>query len=1099
MSKETYTNPKTKESVILDTNDVDFEKKRANLETRGYEWERPEADPNVDTLDATIAGTQDVQKRRAPVKPNIETVPGPSYDRPAVANPERDISGGLSLDETLRNLYGPKTASPIPAKPVPASPVPTAVPATARPTAAPATPSPAPSPSPSPVATAAPTPTARPTAQPTAVPTTQPRWPTPAPIQPETKSTPLSGVTMPTDETITPSGLFYGQQGSTGFERPQMGMPQDNFPKGDITPLPNPEIDPALLEGMPESEVQKASKIKLGEQLVDPTATPASAAETLKDPTKSLAEIASQVGAGSVTPDSLKLDTQAIKNFGVNDKTVHQGGQPSVAAPQPQKSPSLDTGAMENFGVNERTLNPITQPEAPTAFQPQEALAADSEERGANWLASHEVDLGGKSLRENVPASPFAGQGQQRINLDIPNPLTDIADPASTGEPPAVPASQSTGTPTGTPPAVPTSPTGLVTSATGNYGVNDRTAPGASPSWDPAKRVHDFLGLGGDTSKTREMAVSTQGQWNDYDPAAKRQADEAFYTAKNQGDLGVNDIEGRLSRIDSNRYNRAAQLAESRGVALEQYMQGLNRNEKKSFIDTIIRSLGQILVGGYDLMSGPKTAAASQYYKGPEAYDKKGADALELQKYGEKIKSAEATEKDISSVETASIDNKKLLEDLRGKVNNDVFRMANDLVKLTQVTMSNGVNRNEITAGYLQLLADKNTFEYALEKMKAEFRLQQAIQDGITRSANARTMAQSKTQTQENVKKDDKEVKKTVSVEAVDKAVNTLNTGESRIASVLSNGQFKTMAAPKVALAEANKLFEAFKANPNDVNRDAYRSSIGRYHNSIRDALKQGVFLHADPKVRTSMNNELDTALNLYYGASARDPSHPFYLEGPEKGLLKMSAYAAAQREEALNGRPSSIITAETGTTEGTSEQNKKGATVNTKTSQKVDTGDTGAGSPAQGPGSATPTQGPAVPGSATPTQGPAVPGSATPTQGPTPTRTATPAKPIDVKLQTRLRELKQVTKKGLLTAEQRAEVARYLQDPAAKKMWDTLTVPPAARPTQGPTPAKPTAIPTQKADPAARLKELQGFMKSRPLTPAEKAEAAALLKVKTK
>ena len=157
------------------------------------------------------------------------------------------------------------------------------------------------------------------------------------------------------------------------------------------------------------------------------------------------------------------------------------------------------------------------------------------------------------------------------------------------------------------------------------------------------------------------------------------------------------------------------------------------------------------------------------------------------------------------------------------------------------------------------------------------------------------------------------------------------------------------------------------------------------------------------------------------------------------------------------------------------------------------------------------------VPGSATPTQGPTPTGTATPAKpvvAPSPKPTvakptvvlppaaqpvAAPAKPIDVKLQTRLRELKQVTKKGLLTAEQRAEVARYLQDPAVKKMWDTLTVPsvpsaPAARPTQGP-----TATPTQKADPAARLKELQGFMKSRPLTPAEKAEAAALLKVKTK
>jgi hypothetical protein len=896
-----------------------------------------------------------------------------------------------------------------------------------------------------------------------------------------------------------------------------MGMPQDNFPKGDITPLPNPEIDPALLEGMPESEVQKSSKIKLGEQLVDPTATaaPETSQEALKDPTKQLAEISSQVGAGSVTPEALKIDTQAMRNFGVNDKTVPQGGQPSVAAPQPQKSPSLDTGAMENFGVNERTLNPITQPEAPTAFQPQEALATDSEGRGADWLAAHETDLGGKSLRESVPASPFAGQEQQRVNLDIPNPLMDIVDP-STGNPPAVPASQSMGTPAGTPPAVPTSPTGLDTSSTGNFGVNDRTAPPQAP-WDPAKRVQDSFGLTGDTSNIKDLKFTTQGQWKDQDPVAVLEQQNAYETMKNQGRLGVDSIESQLGRMDKSRYDRASQLAEARGVALDQYMQGLNRNERKSFVDTIIRSLGKILVGGYDLMSGPKTAAASQYYKDPEAYDKKGADALEMQKYGEKIKSAEATEKDISSVETASIENKKMLEDLRGKINNDVFRMANDLVKSTELLMNSGVDRSHITAGWLQMLKDKENAEYALEKMKAEHRLQQSIQDGITRSANAKTMAESNARKQAVSTEDNKKVERKLPVEAVDKAVNTLTSGESKIVFLFKKGEYRTNAGQQKALAESNKYFEAFKANPTPENREAYRASIARYHGAIREALTHGVFLDQEPKNRAAMNSQLDEALNLYYGASARDESHPFYTDGPEKGLLKMSAYAQAQREEAIAGRPSYIITVGNDTTEGTSNKESKEVTQTKRTQTKGDNA-APAEAPAQGPGTpmVTPDAGTVTP-MVTPTQG-----SGTPAGTPTPAKTAvapspkptvakpavvlpaaeqkpaTPAKPLDAKLQNRLRELKQVTKKGLLTPEQRAEVSRYLADPAVKRLWDTLSVPsaPAARPTQGPTPAaQGTAKPAAPAqDIRARLLELQAKMKAKTATPAEIKEAKDLI-----
>jgi hypothetical protein len=262
------------------------------------------------------------------------------------------------------------------------------------------------------------------------------------------------------------------------------------------------------------------------------------------------------------------------------------------------------------------------------------------------------------------------------------------------------------------------------------------------------------------------------------------------------------------------------------------------------------------------------------------------------------------------------------------------------------------------------------------------------------------------------------------------------------------------------------------------------------------------------------MNSQLDEALNLYYGASARDEAHPFYTEGPEKGLLKMSAYAQAQREEAIAGRPSYIITVGNDTTEGTSNKESKEVTQTKRTQTKG--GNDAPGTPAevpQGPGTPTvsPTQGSGTP-TVIPTQGSGTPAGSTPSSAkpvvpaqkpaivltPAEQKPAAPAKPIDAKLQTRLRELKQVTKKELLTPEQRVEVSDYLKDPAVKKLWDTLSVPsaPAARPTQGPTPAaQGTAKPASPAqDIRARLLELQAKMKAKTATPAEIKEAKDLI-----
>jgi hypothetical protein len=90
------------------------------------------------------------------------------------------------------------------------------------------------------------------------------------------------------------------------------------------------------------------------------------------------------------------------------------------------------------------------------------------------------------------------------------------------------------------------------------------------------------------------------------------------------------------------------------------------------------------------------------------------------------------------------------------------------------------------------------------------------------------------------------------------------------------------------------------------------------------------------------------------------------------------------------------------------------------------------------------------------------------PTPAPTPQAKAIPPTPIDGKLAARLRELKEVTKRGNLSSEQRAEVAEYLKDPNVKRIWDTMSIP-SARPA-APAPAKPSMTPEQAQAEIAKL-----------------------------
>jgi hypothetical protein len=1104
MSKETYVNPKTKEAVTLDTNDPDFERKRQNIESRGYEWQRPsdnESDAEGDYYSPTISGQgRVIPKKQGPIK-NIETVPGPSYNKPAELRPEGDMGGGTDFEGMLKNLYGQPPATPTAAP----TATPTATPTT-RPTAAPA-----PSPLPTPQRTPAPAPTSVPLSSDISTiygeRDENVGGPTPTPV--------------PTVEPFTVNK----QQGNTGFDRPQTGLPGEPQPQGEITPLPNPDWDRRLLEQEPETK--KIENIKLGEQLVDPTATPMGTGDTfesLKDPTQSLAEMSSQIGAGAVTPEALKLDTSAMQNFGVNQKTVPQGGQKQgqQLAQPPTPTSALDTGAMNNFGQRKRPTE-LDLGVTPPSNEP--APVTDGGYVGPEWAIAHERDLGGMSNQQPIPKSPMGqapGQPQEpRINLDIP-PDSAIIDTQNNFGARKVPTEGDLGTGAQAPGqrfSEPLAPgqgpvelgqgqapgLGLDAGATENFGVNSRTVPGQVPGgqgplamgqgqgaqapggapgqWDPEAQARALTASPTDTSNVKGLTESTQTQFRKQDPLAVQEQQRAYETSKNQGQLGVDDIESRISRMEKSRYDRAEKLAESRGVALEEYMTGLNRNERKAFMDTIVRSLGKILVGGYDLVSGPKTAAASAYYKGPEAYDQKAADARELAKYGAKVKTAEEQEKDFSSAEDTALQNKRALEDLRGKVNNDVFRMAQDLVKSTEVLATIGVNRDMITAGMLQLLKDRANDAYALERLKQEMELQRSIQKSVSTGANAKAYAEGRTkqQAQEVKKTDEKVEERKIDAKEIDFKTSTLNNGHTVLSEILDNSAYKSRADPQKALVRAEEAFNAYRANPTPETKDAYLTAMMGYENEIKKSLSAGVRFSGDAKTQVEKTKKLEDGLVLYRSYIPNDPNHPLLTLGPRNGYRKMSEWAAQQRNEALAGNPS-IHTPGGSVRESTGNENlqKKSATETSKISGKGPAPDSGA--PAEGAPvepTATPTETPTQTPTGTPTPTPTASSTVLPEPSVTPTKTATPAGKPPAK----------PVKKPVAQPTARTGINR----PIGEILGGLFG---GGQPAPTETPAR-TAAPatTQtKQQVAARLTALRAKAKTTKLTPQEIQEAKVLL-----
>lgn len=1062
-----YIDPKTNQMIVLDDTDPQFQKKRTNLESRGFEYTR------TDSYNPTIMGQGGIEKRLPPIQKNIPTDPGASYSEPPVARPERPLSG----ESDILKMFREQQQAPV---------TPSAT----------ATPAPTPKAPVTPTATPAPLPTAKPTAAPVApAPTRAPATEgvvVPRPAQPTAASVP----------TVPPISL--PQQGNMGDARPKTGRQMDGAPDLSlITPVPGQWQGDPRMNALPE-----AQPVQLGEQLTDPTLTPKEPDqfEALKDPTEALAETATRMRQGDVTPESLGLDTSAMQNAGINPKTVPQKTAPGQAAP---------IGAIDSL-----------QSKSPGGTK---TLNAPGQAEGII-----EQDLGGMSDQQPVPKSPFT-EGSA-TPAPVPGASAAPFDPRRQQPtefeggipPPSIRSAQPKGgsfnnfgewkQPTefegGIPPidsaapvTQPAKPLSLDTSAMENFGVNERTvgsgqtdggapAMGGGEPGSPSGASGGGSGAGGvsgarqgglsipsDTSNLKGLNTSAKTQSTSYDEVDKQALRERMGAAQN-ADLGLGDLERRLSQADQDRFDRTAELAKSRGVALENYMAGLDRNERKAFISTIVDSIGKILVGGFDLAGGPKTSSISQFYKGVTPYDKKGADALEQQKYGAVLKKIDDDESSIQEAEASWMKNKEMIENMRGRINNDLFRMALENLNLSKVLIDQGYTADYLTDGFWKLMDQTQNNAVAMEKLKAANELQlQIIRDA---AANSRSATQAKiaadavkrtqTQTQD---KEKTENKKDVKVRQYDqKEMESTKKGFADAGADHATIRSKAKALPSEWNRYNNTVmpaWENFKKNPEDpAARKAYLDAIEEGNRQLIAMSRYPALAKDFEKKRDAMASQW----NRYHTRARIDPNHPYFQYGPIDAFDMMGQYAIEQANKALNDQESMYTPGGTdtkevgeGTKEGEERRVNEAGMVDRPqpalpAEQATPSGEgaasssepptpTPVGTPTAQPGviAPRPKVTPAVP--ATPVK-PVVPTAPAPV--PAPQAKATPPTPIDGKLEARLRELKQVTKRGNLSSEQRAEVAEYLKDPNVKHIWDTMSVPSARPATPAPTAAPVTA-----------------------------------------
>jgi hypothetical protein len=464
---------------------------------------------------------------------------------------------------------------------------------------------------------------------------------------------------------------------------------------------------------------------------------------------------------------------------------------------------------------------------------------------------------------------------------------------------------------------------------------------------------------------------------------------DAQQYGKNQGRGGVDELLSRLNTEDESRFSRAAKLADARGAAFDKYMQGLDKNEQASFISTIVNSLGKILVGGFDLATGPKTASVSQFYKGPEQFDKKAADASEKGRYDAGLQRLNEDEKSIQDAEKNYMDSRMALEELRGKVNGDVFNMASRITDLTKKAYQQGHDVDYITKGMLGVLAQGHNYEMQMEELKGFYRLAEATINGdqaaIVAAMNSKAMVDAaKWQKTNNV--EDKKVT-TRKIDLNQPAFANSRNAASAATDILGHPSFKNVTESQLIkqVSDVDNAFKAYVANKNPQTLDGYLRALQTWKAATYAALNEGnsgytIFRGQDNATKKKSLDNLSNILDFYIQGIRRDSvgnQHPLLTKG-YAGLQDLSQFVNDEQTKLLQTGKSDFFalpedhTIGNTVTEG-AKVDFKGPSPNGSAQQQ----------PSPSPAPATPTPG-ATPG-ATPSAKPTLPPKpATPAPKPT-------------------------------------------------------------------------------------------------------------------
>jgi hypothetical protein len=529
-------------------------------------------------------------------------------------------------------------------------------------------------------------------------------------------------------------------------------------------------------------------------------------------------------------------------------------------------------------------------------------------------------------------------------------------------------------------------------------------APAANPMGD--------IGELAKADRVKSLSQTTQEQEKAYDPAAMSTMVDSANESKRLQEQGLADTQSEMADINAQRYSRAARLAEARGAAFDNYTKGLNENEKNAFMSAIINSLGKILVGGFDLMTGPKTAGASQYYKDPTPFDKKEADALEKQKYDTFVKMEEDIEQDQQGAEDLTMKNRKALEDMRGKVSDATYAKAKAMVELSEKVRTIGMNMAGVTNFDLAAISEKRN-EAALDR---EFKLKEAAMNNAARAVAAKINGEA------YANKVSQGTEKKV-VKEFNPAELQKTAGKAAVAqTVMDNVRVRNAARDRFAVSGAEAAYKAYKASPTPANAAAYQKSLVDFRSEFSSYLVNNayeVFTGKEGEANAGPTKEMVT--NYVNAAiSGKFPNHPLLVNGLD-GMKDLSRFYS---EQLALGSKSPLANESEINTDTANERKDVGWKDNRKPAPAPTPTGTPTGAPTGTPSasvpakpSATPTPLPRLPAKpgATPTAKPGLPAKPV---APKPAAAPTPsAKPDRAALEAEKRELlKQIdptTRKG--------------------------------------------------------------------------------------